>query len=288
MSDIRGNATILRPGLNCVIRMMSQGAVCGFASTVLECERKPPYPYALFRWPDELEALNIRQDERLTLSLPCTLEAPTLDPTPGELLDISANGCRVLTTLELLPGSRCTATFVLPDATAIENLTAIVRNRQDFSDGRRAYGLHFPDRETAAVSDVAFYVMSTLERMRGRKDQAPRLLLCSPQTDSFKAWASALSDAGFDVVWASNAIDSFSRMKLVPVNAVIVGESLPGITGIDLCRIIRSTTGFEQFPIFVVTSDPASDKEPAPATGFLPLDASPHHVHSLLTKHILI
>jgi len=65
----------------------------------------------------------------------------------------------------------------------------------------------------------------------------------------------------YRVLVASNAIDALSIIYNEKVAVLLLDVSLPGIDGLELCRIVRSIPQFESLPIIMLTArDSSFDK----------------------------
>lgn len=65
----------------------------------------------------------------------------------------------------------------------------------------------------------------------------------------------------YRVLVADNAIDALSIIYNEQVAVLLLDVSLPGIDGLELCRIVRSIPQFESLPIIMLTArDSSFDK----------------------------
>lgn len=65
----------------------------------------------------------------------------------------------------------------------------------------------------------------------------------------------------YRVLIADNAIDALSIIYNEQVAVLLLDVSLPGINGLELCRIVRSIPQFESLPIIMLTArDSSFDK----------------------------
>ena len=62
----------------------------------------------------------------------------------------------------------------------------------------------------------------------------------------------------YRVLVASNAIDALSIIYNEKVAVLLLDVSLPGIDGLELCRIVRSIPQFESLPIIMLTAKDSS------------------------------
>ncbi len=63
-----------------------------------------------------------------------------------------------------------------------------------------------------------------------------------------------LEDAGFTVTPVESAEEALRRIELEPFDCVVTGVELPGLSGIDLTRRVRSSDLFSDLPVVVVST----------------------------------
>jgi len=68
-------------------------------------------------------------------------------------------------------------------------------------------------------------------------------------TESCLAVRDAVEQKGFDAFMATNAIDGIHRLRMFPPKAVLINEVMPGTSGTEICRIIRTAPGYTALPI---------------------------------------
>jgi chemotaxis protein histidine kinase CheA len=63
-----------------------------------------------------------------------------------------------------------------------------------------------------------------------------------------------LEGAGYDVVTAVDGLDGAARLAGLPVDLVVSDVEMPGMDGFTLTRTIRSTAGWQDVPVVIMTS----------------------------------
>jgi CheY-like chemotaxis protein len=63
-----------------------------------------------------------------------------------------------------------------------------------------------------------------------------------------------LEGAGYDVETAVDGVAGAARLRGEPVDLVLTDIEMPGLSGVDLTRAVRTTAGWEQVPVLVMTS----------------------------------
>ena len=90
------------------------------------------------------------------------------------------------------------------------------------------------------------------------RESRPRILLVEDEPALVESLRYTLETEGFDVITADNALDGLERARTWHPSLVLLDLMLPGGSGLDVCRQIRS---FSDVPIVVVTAkDSETDK----------------------------
>jgi len=86
-----------------------------------------------------------------------------------------------------------------------------------------------------------------------------RLLVAEDSRTQAEALRSLLSDAGYDVRVAKSANEALAELRRDPADLVISDVVMPGMSGLELCRVIRSDEELSDTPFVLLTSltDPA-------------------------------
>ena len=82
----------------------------------------------------------------------------------------------------------------------------------------------------------------------------PRVLVVEDSIGVRELERVILEGAGYEVLTAVDGLDGASRLGHEPVDAVVSDVEMPGMDGFTLTRAIRSTRGWEDVPVVIMTS----------------------------------
>src|SRR6516164_6967576 len=115
-----------------------------------------------------------------------------------------------------------------------------------------------------------------------------RILVVEDSPTQARELAFILEDAGFEVEAAADAEEGLERFRHGPFDLVLSDLVLPGASGFDLCRRIKSEPGRSQTPVVVITSqaDPVNVLRglEAGADGFMTKDREPAEIVGRLRR----
>lgn len=81
-----------------------------------------------------------------------------------------------------------------------------------------------------------------------------KILLVDDEPDVLKPVAFRLTASGYDVVTAINGEKAVEMIKTEKPDLVLLDLRLPGINGIEICRIVRSDATLKDIPIILFTA----------------------------------
>ncbi len=84
--------------------------------------------------------------------------------------------------------------------------------------------------------------------------ESSRILIVDDEADIVDLVSYNLSKEGFDVTSASDGEEALSKLRKGKYDLIILDLMLPGIQGMDLCRILRSDSRTERLPIIMLTA----------------------------------
>lgn len=94
----------------------------------------------------------------------------------------------------------------------------------------------------------------------------------------------------YQVLVASNAVDALSLLNQHKVDLLLLGVSMLGINGLELCRTLRSMPQFRDLPIVTVTAKGGRiDKlkgQIAGSTDYLSKPFDAEHLRQVVEKHL--
>lgn len=123
-------------------------------------------------------------------------------------------------------------------------------------------GLH--NRMAALHSGVSAYILKPvepdrfivlmLELIRERERQAPRVLILDDDEDMRVLVKDHLSAQGMKVEVAESGFDIFDRIEAFNPDLLILDIVMPGVTGLDVCRMLRNTDRWRDLPVLFLTA----------------------------------
>jgi CheY-like chemotaxis protein len=87
-----------------------------------------------------------------------------------------------------------------------------------------------------------------------REGTRPRILVVEDSVGVRELQRVILEGAGYDVITAVDGLDGAARLVGVPVDLVVSDVEMPGMDGFTLTRTIRSTAGWQDVPVVIMTS----------------------------------
>ncbi|MEU4622549.1 response regulator transcription factor [Actinoplanes sp. NPDC023801] len=83
----------------------------------------------------------------------------------------------------------------------------------------------------------------------------PTVLIADDEADHRDLLTLALHRLGYDVVTAADSAGALAMLAAGGIDAALIDVRMPGVSGIELCRQIRSSPENELLPIMVVSAD---------------------------------
>jgi DNA-binding response OmpR family regulator len=94
-----------------------------------------------------------------------------------------------------------------------------------------------------------------------------------------------LGEAGFDTVIADRGIEAIETAKYCSPNLILMDLKMPGLSGIEICSILKNHKLTKSIPIIVLTAwDDEDNKSDAFAAGAVDFATKPFHSMELLGK----
>lgn len=84
---------------------------------------------------------------------------------------------------------------------------------------------------------------------------APRVLTVDDSAVARRQVREALQTAGIDVCEAGEGVEALWRARQERFDLVLTDLHMPTMDGLQLIRELRKTPGYEQTPVYVLTSD---------------------------------
>jgi DNA-binding response OmpR family regulator len=83
----------------------------------------------------------------------------------------------------------------------------------------------------------------------------PTVLIADDEVDHRELLTLALHRLGYDVVTAADSSSALALLNAGGIDAALIDVRMPGGSGIELCRQIRSSPETELLPVMVVSAD---------------------------------
>ncbi|MEV6306182.1 response regulator [Actinoplanes sp. NPDC051861] len=83
----------------------------------------------------------------------------------------------------------------------------------------------------------------------------PTVLITDDELDHRELLTLALRRLGYDVVTASDSVGALDLLHHGGIDAALIDVRMPGLSGIELCRLIRNDPDYQDLPIMVVSAD---------------------------------
>jgi c-di-GMP-binding flagellar brake protein YcgR len=151
----------LKDNSPCVVRFLSQGKVYRFQSRVRITTRYP-YPFIFIDYPLNIDHLNLRKTNRVPVRLPVKFVTKTPEEArekhqEGIILDLSGDGCLLMTSEPMTSEGTLYLTFSLPNQDLISNLAAVIRRSARKDEGYH-HGVSFPAGQDIELVKVRTYL----------------------------------------------------------------------------------------------------------------------------------
>lgn len=90
-----------------------------------------------------------------------------------------------------------------------------------------------------------------------------QILIVDEAVETLGEITNSLALAGYSVDLASTAGQALEQIRETDVEVILLGESLPGMTGLDLLRLLRAAWTPQQLPVIMLAAEAHSDVESA-------------------------
>ena len=87
----------------------------------------------------------------------------------------------------------------------------------------------------------------------------PTILIVDDYVDALDAWELFLQAEGFEVLKATTGEDALSCAEQVSLDLVVLDVELPGLSGVDVARTLRSAERTRQVPLIATTGHASVD-----------------------------
>jgi diguanylate cyclase (GGDEF)-like protein len=93
--------------------------------------------------------------------------------------------------------------------------------------------------------------------------QPRHILVVDPAPETHGELTASLTGAGYSVDVAATAGEALERIRESEVELILLGETLPGMAGLDLLRLLRAAWTPQQLPVIMMANEPTGGIETA-------------------------
>ncbi|HOJ33657.1 MAG TPA: PilZ domain-containing protein [Candidatus Hydrogenedentes bacterium] len=253
-------AGALNRGQQCILRFMADGTAYAFPTRVIDMGTGAYYSFFRVTWPTEIKRVCVRKYERVDVDIPVAVEAEEGTPTRGYLIDLSAGGCRIVLPKSFEKNDKIILSFNLPDGTAIDKISGIVRNVITSKD-KYFLGLQFESLTEEQRRDIEFFVTTTFGQKRADLSNERWVLIIDSKTERVADLLRSLEQQGVKAVLEESAVTGIARMSVALPSVTLISYEQNACTGIDVCKVIRSTPRYSSVPIYIYGVGGKKDQE---------------------------
>jgi len=112
-----------------------------------------------------------------------------------------------------------------------------------------------------------------------------KVLICDDEPLIREAISYAVKKAGHEFVMAEDGLQAYEMVKVEAPDLVLLDVSMPGMSGLDVCKKIRELPDGENYQIMIITAfGQASDQEKAISSGANDYLSKPFSPRDLIVK----
>jgi CheY-like chemotaxis protein len=266
---ISGDYAPLQEGQGCSLRFIKDGLACAVETQVIDWDTRRSHPFLRACWPSQVRRTAFRRTERVPLQVRCTVIPEDGCVHEAEMRDISLGGCSLQALERYETGGVLRISMSLPDGFKVRDTGATVRSCTPCGDAW-LLGCAFEDGQDLVYNDIAFFVLTTLERRRSHRPNSgtfAQILVIDGDANRCLELRGALEEQGLDTFTATHALDGLYRLRVAPPAAVLISSANRGISAIDVCRIVKSAPDYATLPLYLYGSDDQEVGEQARAAG---------------------
>jgi two-component system cell cycle response regulator len=82
----------------------------------------------------------------------------------------------------------------------------------------------------------------------------PIILIVDDQIDNVQVLTLFLETQGYSVTYALNAQDALKRLSAIQPDLILLDLFMPGMNGLDLCKLIKAESAYRDIPIIFFTA----------------------------------
>jgi c-di-GMP-binding flagellar brake protein YcgR len=160
-NDDKGVPLSLKDHMPCIVRFLFQGMVYAFQSKIIRVISYP-YPFVFIEYPQKIDSINLRNDERYAVQIPAIFSEQAMESTEegnlqGNLIDLSVTGGLLEVNRSFNSDTLLFLAFNLPNEELILNLACKVR-RITKKEETYHLGLKFSVLEDPDIEKIKRYL----------------------------------------------------------------------------------------------------------------------------------
>ena len=235
---------------DCSLRFLKDGVAYAIESSLLSWQVSKREPQIRVSWPTTVRSAAIRRQERIDVAITCSVRYQDR-VYAGTLRDLSSGGCGLVAECMATPASQLTISCCLPDGVRIEGLPVMVRAARPLSDGQTYLGCSFPRGTHPGKADIAFYVGTSVLRLRQHTAQMPQYLVIGRDSEVMGALRESLDPTQSLVVTAVSLLEALVHARLIVPSLILLEYDWGETSALDACRILRASLPHKEVPIVV-------------------------------------
>lgn len=83
---------------------------------------------------------------------------------------------------------------------------------------------------------------------------AKNVLLIDDESDTAQVFQTALTAAGFAVVWAANGQSALDAVKGTKFDVILIDQMMPDLSGIDVLKTLKADEATKNIPMAMLTN----------------------------------
>jgi len=258
---------LLRRGQPSALRFIREGVVWGFYTTISDPSPDRAEQMVLLAWPKEARHVHLRRYDRIRVLIPCSFHLLDGNMHPGIVQDMSYGGCCLETDTRLWEGMGIWLNFMLPDGMAMEELPLCVRNHHAENNGKILYGCAFTDEKEAEHSGIGLFINRKITMERGQAGVKAQCLLLSEAEEDLHHLRETADTSSLDIRRVNGLVDLFYQIRVQIPIAIFINSAQRNISALNICRILRSTSGLDAIKLIVYGNQTGHDRENCLAAG---------------------
>lgn len=276
---------------DCSLRFLNDGVAYALESRLIDSQVSRRQPTLRVAWTESYRKAKVRQHERIEVAVPCTIHLEGKQYL-GTVHDLSAGGCGIVSDCPAPPATMIELSGALPDGITLDRLPLLVRTSKARPERPTYLGCSFVKRDNRGVADIAFYVGTTVLRMRQQGHNRRKCLVVGPDADAITRLKLQLGRGEGEPIVASSLLDALVHTRLVVPSLIVLAQNWPMGNVADACRTLRASPAHKHIPIVVYGAGQGPERSAMPpelkeagATDYHPSLPNREELLDLIERH---